>query len=165
MTMEVAVIETPLVDGTYLLEKFAGKGGWTFARLPEIEPDKSNYFNWVRVRGSIDGYEIKGFNLMPMGNGQMFFSVKAEIRKIIKKGEGDHVHIILFDDKLPSDLPAELHECLSEVPNAVLTFEKLSEADKRVHIDYIYKAKTEQEKADRIVELIEKLSSKPIKSS
>ena len=26
----------PLVDKEYLLEKYPGKGGWTYARIPEI---------------------------------------------------------------------------------------------------------------------------------
>jgi hypothetical protein len=29
----------PLVDKDYVLEKIAGKGGWTFGRIPEILQD------------------------------------------------------------------------------------------------------------------------------
>lgn len=36
---------TPLTDKIYLLEKFSGKGGWTFVRLPEIPPPE--YAVWV----------------------------------------------------------------------------------------------------------------------
>lgn len=49
----------PLVDKEYKLEKFPGKGGWTYARIPEVMQDKYKRFGWVRVRGTIDGYEIK----------------------------------------------------------------------------------------------------------
>lgn len=49
----------PLVNKKYKLEKFPGKGGSTFARIPEVLQDKSKRFGWVKVRGSIDGYEIK----------------------------------------------------------------------------------------------------------
>jgi hypothetical protein len=49
----------PLINKNYTLEKFPGKGGWTFARIPEIVKDKKNAFGWVRVKGSIDGFEIK----------------------------------------------------------------------------------------------------------
>ena len=49
----------PLVDKKYLLEKFSGKGGWTFARIPEILQNKNAPFGWVKVRGTIDGYKIK----------------------------------------------------------------------------------------------------------
>jgi hypothetical protein len=72
--------ERPLVNKTYRLEKFPGKGGWTFARIPEILPDKKAHFGWVKVRGTIDGYEIRKYHLMPMGNGSLFLPVKAEIR-------------------------------------------------------------------------------------
>ena len=51
--------EKPLVDKEYLLEKFPGKGGWTFTFIPEIPPDKHSPFGFFKVRGSIDGYEIK----------------------------------------------------------------------------------------------------------
>ena len=78
-------MEQPLIDEKYLLEKFPGKGGWTYAKIPEILQDKSSPFGWVRVRGSIDGYEIKSYHLMPMGNGNLFLPVKAEIRKKIEK--------------------------------------------------------------------------------
>ena len=76
---------TPLTDKIYLLEKFSGKGGWTFVRLPEIPPGQNTPFGWVKVHGTIDRYEIKNYNLQPMGNGRLFLPVKAEIRKKNKK--------------------------------------------------------------------------------
>ena len=42
--------QIPLVDKKYLLEKFKGKGGWTFVRIPEIPQNKNTAFGWVRVR-------------------------------------------------------------------------------------------------------------------
>jgi hypothetical protein len=50
--------EKPLVDKEYLLDRFPGKYGWTYAEIPEILPDKNSLFNWVLVKGSIDGYFI-----------------------------------------------------------------------------------------------------------
>ena len=92
----------PLVDKKYLLEKFPGKGGWVYAIIPEIKPDKKSPFGWVKVKGSIDGFEINKYRLIPtgkeQGKGQLFLSVKSEIRKKIKKQEGDYVHIILYSD-------------------------------------------------------------------
>ncbi|MEY3398621.1 MAG: hypothetical protein RL220_1215, partial [Bacteroidota bacterium] len=78
-----------LVDKAYRLEKFPGKGGWTYARIPEILQDKHSPFGWVRVKGSIDDVEFSSYHLMPMGNGQLFLPVKADIRKKIGKKEGD----------------------------------------------------------------------------
>jgi hypothetical protein len=75
----------PLVDKLFKLERFPGKGGWTYARIPQILPSTDQPFGWVKVRGSIDGYEIDKYHLMPMGNGKLFLPVKADIRKKIKK--------------------------------------------------------------------------------
>ena len=69
--------EKPLVSRNYLLEKYPGKGGWTYAAIPEILQDKKSPFGWVKVRGWIDDFEIKNYKLMPMGNGKLFLPVKA----------------------------------------------------------------------------------------
>ena len=61
--------EKPLVNQDYLLQKFPGKGGWTYAEIPEVLQDKHAPFGWVKVKGSIDGYQFKNYRLMPMGNG------------------------------------------------------------------------------------------------
>lgn len=65
--------QIPLIDKIYILEGFEGKGGWTFARIPEIVPRKDVRFGWIRVRGTIDGYEIKNYRLQSMGNGILFY--------------------------------------------------------------------------------------------
>ena len=51
--------EKPWVDREYLLEKMPFKGGWTYTVIPEIPQDKHAPFGWVKVRGSIDGVEIR----------------------------------------------------------------------------------------------------------
>jgi hypothetical protein len=33
-------MEKPLVNKKYKLQKFPGKGGWTYAMIPEIPQDK-----------------------------------------------------------------------------------------------------------------------------
>lgn len=83
----------PLVDKKYLLERFPGKGGWIYTIIPEILPDKHSHFGWVKVKGSIDGFEFKNYHLLPTvkGNGRLFLAIKAEIRKAIKKQQ-----VILF---------------------------------------------------------------------
>lgn len=78
-----------LVNKNYLLEKFSGKGGWTFAVIPEVAQDKHAPFGWVKVKGFIDDVEIYNYRLQPMGNGKLFLPVKAAIRKAIKKEAGD----------------------------------------------------------------------------
>jgi Domain of unknown function (DUF1905)/Bacteriocin-protection, YdeI or OmpD-Associated len=147
-----------IVDKKFLLEKFEGKGGWTYARLPEIVKDKSKPFGWVKVKGTIDGFEIKKYHLMPMGNGLLFLPVKSEIRKAIKKQAGDYVHIILYPDNEPLVTPDELLLCLEEEPKALAFFLSLSESERKYYIDWIYSAKADETKVNRIIKTIDRLA-------
>ena len=150
-------MKNSLTNKTYLLEKFPGKGGWTYARIPEIKPDKNAPFGWVRVKGTIDDYEIKNYHLMPMGNSQLFLPVKAEIRKKIKKQAGDYVTVILYLDNTPAELPEELKLCLQNEPNAYETFCSYTDGEQKAFIDWIYSAKKEETKVERIVKMLKKL--------
>ena len=147
----------PLVDKHFKLERFQGKGGWTYARIPEITQDKSQPFGWVKVQGSIDGYEIKKYRLMPMGNGKLFLPVKAEIRKKIKKNEGDKVHIILYPDNEPLEIPSEMLLCLEDEPRAMRFFQSLSESEQKFYIQWVYAAKKEETKINRLGKTIDRL--------
>ncbi len=147
----------PLVDANFLLEKYPGKGGWTYARIPQIKQDKNNSFGWVRVKGSIDDVEIKKYHLMPMGDGRLFLPVKAEIRKKIQKREGDTVHIILYPDNDPMEVPDELRACLEEEPRAIKFFNSLSESEQRHYVQWVYSAKKEETMVNRLAQTIDRL--------
>jgi hypothetical protein len=148
----------PLVNKKYQLEKFPGKGGWTFARMPEIVKNKKSPFGWVKVKGTIDGYEIKKYHLMPMGNGMLFLPVKAEIRKKIKKDVGDSVHVILFPDNEPLIVPEEMLLCIKDEPKALHFFNSLSESERKFYIDWVYSAKKEETKINRIAKTVNRLA-------
>jgi Domain of unknown function (DUF1905)/Bacteriocin-protection, YdeI or OmpD-Associated len=147
----------PLINKKYKLEKFHGKGGWTYAQIPEIAADKTSPFGWVKVKGFIDDYEFRNYRLMPMGNGKLFLPVKASIRKKIKKKEGDWVTVILFPDNDPIAVPAELQECLLDEPKANKFFQSLSDSEKKFYIEWIYGSKREETRIKRIVKTIERL--------
>ena len=149
--------EKPLVNRKYLLEKYPGKGGWTYAAIPEVLQDKSSPFGWVKVRGWIDNFEIKNYKLMPMGNGKLFLPVKAEIRKKIGKKEGDWVNITLYPDTNPIEIPEEFLDCLKTDPIAFEIFSSYTDGQKKEFIDWIYSAKTESTKVERIAETLNKL--------
>lgn len=149
----------PLVDKEYLLERFPGKGGWTYARIPQIAPEKNNPFGWVKVKGTIDGYEIKQYHLMPMGNGNLFLPVKADIRKKIKKQEGDKVHVILYPDNDPLIIPDEMLLCLDDEPAAQRFFNSLSESEKKYYVNWIYGAKQFETKVRRMTKAMERLAN------
>ncbi len=153
--------DTPLVNSEYLLKKFPGKGGWTFAEIPEVLQNKSNPFGWVKVRGSIDGFELKQYKLMPMGNGKLFFPVKAEIRKKIKKQKGDYVNIILYSDDSPFEIPSEIMACFEIEPKEILqNFLSFPEGQQKAYIDWIYEAKTDETKARRIIQMMDRTKKK-----
>ncbi len=146
-----------LVDKKYLMQRMSGKGGWSYIEIKEISPDHKAHFGMVRVKGSIDSYELKQYNLMPMGNGNLFLPVKAEIRKKIKKEAGDLVHVILYLDASPLVIPQELIDCLNEYPEAMKFYERLTQSEKRLYLNWVYSAKQEDTKANRIVKMIDKL--------
>jgi hypothetical protein len=150
-------MKKPLVNKKYKLERFHGKGGWTYAQIPEIPLDKRSPFGWVKVKGFIDDYEFSNYHLMPMGNGKLFLPVKVDIRKKINKKEGDWVKVILFPDNDPLPVPAELQECLDDEPKAQKTFNSFSDSEKKYYITWIYKAKKEETRIKRIVKTIERL--------
>lgn len=150
-------MDAALVNGSYLLERYPGKGGWTYAAIPEVLQDKHSPFGWVKVRGTIDNYPLKQFRLMPMGNGRLFLPVKAEIRKKIGKQAGDWVHLVLFADDSALEIPEELLECLGSFPTELQTFLGYSEGEQKAFVEWIYAAKSEDKKVERIGILLDKL--------
>jgi hypothetical protein len=151
------MMKKPLVNKKYKLEKFHGKGGWTYAQIPEIVADKSSPFGWVKVKGFIDDHEFRNYHLMPMGNGRLFLPVKASIRKKIKKQEGDWVKVILFPDNDPLPVPAELQACLKDEPKAEKVFNSFSDSEKKYYIEWVYSAKKEETRVKRFAKTIERL--------
>jgi hypothetical protein len=153
----MAIMEKPLINETFQLQKFKGKGGWTYAELPGILQDKTKPFGWVTVKGRIDDHQFSNYKLMPMGKGRLFFPVKSDIRKKIGKEAGDMVLILLYpDDSLP-EIPAELLACLESEPVACKRFLEQKPGVRKTYIDWIYSAKKETTRVERIILLIERL--------
>ncbi len=146
-------MEKPLVDKDYVLQKFEGKGGWTYVEISEIPMPKTS-FGMLKVKGKIDNYEFSNVRLMPLGNGHLMLVVKSEIRKKIKKQAGDTVHIVISEDNMPTEIPEELILCMKYEDGILEKFETYSDSEKKTFIDWIYSAKTEQTKVDRIAKTI-----------
>ncbi|WP_194774623.1 DUF1905 domain-containing protein [Pararhodonellum marinum] len=149
--------KSTLIDQSYCLEKFPGKGGWTYALIPQIPQEKRFPFGWLRVNGTIDEFPLAHYKLMPFGNGQLFLPVKAAIRKFIKKEAGDWVHIRLFADEGPKGIPEDILSCLKEAPKAYHNFINLPDWEQKLHIDSMYDAKMDHTQVNRLVLLIKKL--------
>ncbi|WP_202619524.1 YdeI/OmpD-associated family protein [Flagellimonas algicola] len=152
-------MKEPIIKGEFLLQKSPGKGGWTYASIPGKIKGKSNAFGWVKVKGSIDGFPIQQYNIMPLNNGHMFLPVKAAIRKIIGKWPGDYVKVVLYLDEDPIQIPEDIMECFRQEPaSLLLTFQSFTEGQQKAYLDWIYAAKKEDTQADRIALMMHKLS-------
>jgi uncharacterized protein YdeI (YjbR/CyaY-like superfamily) len=114
----------------------------------------------VKVRGTVDGVEIRDYHLMPglKGSGVVFFSVKAELRKKIKKGAGDTVHIVLYPDNDPPALPEDLTLCLRDDDEARRFFDSLTESQQHQYVKWIEGAKTDRTRVERIARTVDRLA-------
>jgi hypothetical protein len=148
----------PLVDKKYKLERFQGKGGWTYVRIPELEKHKDIRIGRTKVKGTLDGYEIRKCSLMSSGDLRYFLPIKAEIRKEIQKQEGDRVHVILYVDNDALEIPDEIQVCLMDEPAALTFFNSLSESEKKFYIQWISSAKRDETKVDRLAKTLDRLS-------
>ena len=93
-----------------------------------------------------------------MGDGRLFLPVRAEIRKKIGKKEGDWVHVILFPDNEPLEIPEEMLLCLEDEPKALKFFNRLSDSEQKFYIQWVYSAKKEETKIDRLAKTINRLT-------
>jgi bifunctional DNA-binding transcriptional regulator/antitoxin component of YhaV-PrlF toxin-antitoxin module len=150
-------MEKLLVNSQYKIEKQAAKFGWHFVVISEIATKHRNKLGLVRVKGFVDDYEIKQFNLLPMKDGNMLFPIKEQIRKKIGKKEGDFVQIQLFTDNSEIVIPLEILESLEQSPKAFRFFNSLSDSNQKYYIDWIAEAKKPETKVERMLKTIEKL--------
>ena len=147
-------MEELLTNKEYELERFAGKGGWTYVSLPEIPKDKEAAFGIVKVRGTIDDYELEGVTLMPLGTGIMIMAVRAEIRKRIGKEEGDKVHVTLYRDDSVYRIPDEFKLRLQQEFGVYEKFITYKKWEQRMCVNWIYAAKRHETINERIIKTI-----------
>ncbi|WP_207421340.1 YdeI/OmpD-associated family protein [Desertivirga brevis] len=151
-------MEKLIVDSELLLQKFEGKGGWTYAEIPDATGTSKSSFGWVRVKGFVDEIEIKDCLLAPMKGGRLFLPFKAELRKKIKKEAGDYVRVKLYEDRSPIEVPSEIMDCLKIEERAFQKFEKLPPGHKKEYVRWIYAAKKDETRVERINKMIDELS-------
>lgn len=110
------------------------------------------------MKGTIDGFEISKYNLPSMGQDRMFLPLRSEIRKKIKKEAGDWVHVILYNDNEPIEMPEEMWLCLVDEPKVFKFYNRITESEKKHYIEWIYSAKIDQTKIDRMIKAIDRLA-------
>ena len=146
-----------IVSGEFFMERFPGKSGWTFIKLPISIFPSGKAFGMLKVSGSIDSFSFEGKHLMPMGDGSLFIPVAKPIRAAIKKEAGDRVHLRLIRDEIPSEAPQELIDCLQDDPGKYQLFQKLSKEDQEKWVEYIYGTSSIAGKTERIIKLLSEL--------
>ncbi|MDX5337920.1 MAG: YdeI/OmpD-associated family protein [Cyclobacteriaceae bacterium] len=137
-----------------ILEKFHGKGGWTYAPVPMDRLPAKKYFGMLEVSGSVDDFAFRKKHLMPMGNGTVFLPVSKEIRKKIHKEAGDEVRLILYTERIPDQVPGDLKACLQDDPGKWESFQKLSEEEQKSWIETIYSSSDEDHQVRQILRLL-----------
>ena len=152
------IMETPLINDSFVLKKGKEKGAWTFVEMPVLEnvPRKRN--STVRVRGFIDDYELEPFNIWAMKKGT-FLAVKADIRKRIRKEEGDSVKITLYLDDAPMVIPEDFLACLRDEPSLLQKFQDFEESRKKDIINWIFSPAVDDQIVLRMARIMEKLES------
>jgi len=86
-----------IADNTKLrLEYLKGFGAWTYyIRIPGTANIEGKW-GYMKVSGTIDGYEIKNLNLAPRKNEDKIISINKKIRDTIGKTGGDMVTVTLY---------------------------------------------------------------------
>jgi hypothetical protein len=85
-----------LLHRKVVLKKIAGKGGWTYAVIPNVITNKGERFGWVFADMVIDDLELNDIKLFAMKNRKLIIPVRAELRKKIKKEAGDKVELKIY---------------------------------------------------------------------
>jgi hypothetical protein len=148
-----------LMKEIFVLQRFPGKGSWTYALLPALKSDSNLKVMLSSVIVVIDKIELPPGKLMKIKDGRLFLPVNAGLRKTIGKEAGDEVVIELFIDGQGTDAVSTLMECLADEPNALTNFKALHPDLQKRLIEWISESKSEKVIVERIAKSVTTLSS------
>ncbi len=88
----------------------------------------------------------------------MFFPINSKVRKKLGKESGDSVRITLYEDKISEQIREELRLCLENEPQEIADrFQGFSSFLQYNYLGWLQDARSDEEKAERIVKLIDEL--------
>lgn len=151
-----------MIRFTATIEKFGQQGektGWSYINVPaalaeKLLPGNKKAF---RVRGRLDGHPFELISLTPMGGGDFILTLKANIRKAIRKQHGATVRVEMETDARDPQPHPELIECLSDEPEIRQRFDGLTRSHRNYFVNWVNAAKTEPTRAKRIAAVLDAL--------
>lgn len=139
-----------------ILDLSGEKNGWIAGIISmelseRINPSvKTRY----RIKGTIDDLAISQKAILPIGEGDFILPFNADMRKALRKGEGDMVHFKVEVDNSEFQYSADLLACLEMDDRAHTFYETISPSHKKYFSKWIESAKTIETKTKRINQAI-----------
>jgi len=149
-----------MVSFNTIILQFAEQGektGWSYIGIPaeiaqQLKPNNKKSF---RVRGMLDGIDVKGMALMPMGGGNFIMALKAELRKGLHKNAGAILSVKIEEDTAYKiTIPDDLQQCFDFEPEALIFYSSLAKSHREYFIKWIDSAKTHETRAKRVINTV-----------
>lgn len=142
-----------------ILNYIPDHGAWTYNIVIPDTKDINGRWGYIKVSGTIDGYEFKNMNLAPRKGLDMYMSVNADIRKAINKKGGDWVIVNMQKDsenKLTDE--DDIIACFKDA-EVLNKFKALNEEERTSIIKDILSQGDENSQEKKILQAIKKLSN------